>query len=31
MSEKGNDFLLGRIYFTVGDGYQNFLVFFPNA
>ena len=29
MSEKGNGFLLGRIYFTVGDGYQNFLVFSP--
>ena len=34
MSEKGNNFLLGRMYFTgegdcYGDGYQNFLVLPP--
>ena len=25
--KKGHDFLLGRMYFTGGNGYQNFLVF----
>ena len=29
LSEKGYDFLLGRMYFTGNDGYQNFLVFAP--
>ena len=29
MLEKGYHFLLGRIYFTGDDGYQNFLVFAP--
>ena len=29
MSEKGYDSLLGRMYFTGNDGYQNFLVFAP--
>ena len=29
ISEKGNDFLLGRMYFTGDHGYQNFLVFAP--
>ena len=27
ISEKGYDFLLGRMYFTGNDGYQIFLVF----
>ena len=27
--KKGYDFLLGRMYFTVDDGYQNLLVFTP--
>ena len=27
ISEKGYVFLLGRMYFTGDDGYQNFLVF----
>ena len=27
ISEKGYDFLLGRMCFTDDDGYQNFLVF----
>ena len=27
--EKGYDFLLGRMYFTGDNGYQNFLVFAP--
>ena len=31
ISTKGHDFLLGRIYFTVGDGYQFFFSFCPNA
>ena len=31
ISEKGYDFLLGRIYFTGNDGYQNFFCFCPNA
>ena len=31
ISEKGHDFLLGWMYFTGNDGYQNFLVFCPNA
>ena len=26
ISEKGYDFLLGRMYFTGNDGYQTFLV-----
>ena len=26
ISEKRHDFLLGRIYFTGNDGYQNFIV-----
>ena len=29
ISEKGYDFLLGKMYFTGDDGYQNFLVFAP--
>ena len=29
IAEKGYDFLLGRIYFTGNEGYQNFLVFAP--
>ena len=29
ISEKICDFLLGRMYFTDNDGYQNFLVFAP--
>ena len=29
ISEKGYDFVLGRIYFTVDDGCQNFLVLAP--
>ena len=29
ISEKGYDFLLGRMYFTGNDGYQNFLVISP--
>ena len=29
MLEKGYHFLLGRMYFTGDDGYQNFLVFAP--
>ena len=29
ISEKGYDFLLGRIYFTGNDGNQNFFVFVP--
>ena len=29
MSEKGYDFLLGRVYFTANDGYLNFLDFAP--
>ena len=29
ISEKGYDFLLGRMYFTDDDDYQNFLVFAP--
>ena len=29
ISEKGYDFLLGRMYFTGNDGYQHFLVFSP--
>ena len=29
ISEKGNDFLLGRMYFTGDHGYQNFSVFAP--
>ena len=29
ISEKGYDILLGRMYFTGNDGYQNFLVFAP--
>ena len=29
ISEKGNDFLLGRMYFRSGDGYQNFLDYAP--
>ena len=29
ISEKSNDLLLGRMYFTGDDGYQNFLVFAP--
>ena len=29
ISEKGYDFVLGRMYFTVDDGYQNFLVLAP--
>ena len=29
ISEKGYDFLLGRIFFTGDNGYQNFLVFAP--
>ena len=29
ISEKGYDFLLGRMYFTGDDGSQNFLVFAP--
>ena len=29
ISEKGYDLLLGRMYFTGDDGYQNFLVFAP--
>ena len=31
ISEKGHDFLLGWMYFTGNDSYQNFLVFCPNA
>ena len=27
ISEKGYDILLGRMYFTGADGYQNFLIF----
>ena len=27
--ENGYDFLLGRMYFTDNDGYQNFLVLDP--
>ena len=27
ISEKGDDFLLRKMYFTSGDGYQNFSVF----
>ena len=27
ISEKGYDFLLGRMYFTCDDDYYNFLVF----
>ena len=27
MSKEGYDFLLGRMYFTGNDGYQNFLIF----
>ena len=29
ISEKGYDFLLGTMYFTGNDGYQNFLIFAP--
>ena len=29
ISEKGYDFLLGRMYFTGDNGFQNFLVFAP--
>ena len=29
ISEKGYDLLLGRMYFTGDNGYQNFLVFAP--
>ena len=29
ISGKGYDLLLGRMYFTGDDGYQNFLVFAP--
>ena len=29
ISEKGYDFLLGKMYFTGDDGYQIFLVFAP--
>ena len=29
ISEQGYDFLLGRMYFTGNDGYQNFVVFAP--
>ena len=29
LSDKGDDFLLGRMYFTGGDGYENFLNFVP--
>ena len=29
ISEKGYGFLLGRMYFTGVNGYQNFLVFTP--
>ena len=29
ISEKGYNFLLGRMYFTGDDGYQTFLVFAP--
>ena len=29
ISEKGYDFVLGRMHFTVDDGYQNFLVLAP--
>ena len=29
ISEKGYHFLLSRMYFTVNEGYQNFLVFSP--
>ena len=29
ISEEGYDFLLGRMYFTGNEGYQNFLVFVP--
>ena len=29
ISGKGYDLLLGRLYFTGDDGYQNFLVFAP--
>ena len=29
ISEKGYDFLLGRMYFTDDNGYQNFLIFAP--
>ena len=29
ISEKRNDFLLGRMYFTSNDSYQDFLVFAP--
>ena len=29
ISEKGYDFLLGTMYFTGNDCYQNFLVFAP--
>ena len=29
ISEKGYDFLLGRVYFTGNDDYQNFLIFAP--
>ena len=29
ISEKGYDFLLGRMYFTENDGYQSFLAFAP--
>ena len=29
ISEKWYDFLLGRMYFTANDGYQNFLIFLP--
>ena len=29
ISEKGHNFLFGRMYFTGDDGFQNFLVFVP--
>ena len=29
ISEKGYNFLIGKMYFTGNDGYQNFLVFAP--
>ena len=31
ISEKGYDFLLGKMYFTGGNGYENFFIFCPNA
>ena len=29
ISEKEYNFLIGKMYFTGNDGYQNFLVFAP--